>query len=102
MIVKFPFRPDKYFCLPILFRLYISKQTLAKKGGVYRTRPELAVEMLKILCAAYPDRSSHVVGDSAYGVQSVLSNLPFNDDLTRRLDLDARLYDAPPQRKHGP
>lgn len=101
VIVKFPFCADKYFCLPILFRLYISKQTIAKRGGVYRTRPELAVEMLKILCAAYPDRSFHAVGDSAYGGQSVLAKLPINCDLTSRLDLDARLYDAPPKRKPG-
>ncbi|MGH6628234.1 MAG: IS701 family transposase, partial [Burkholderiales bacterium] len=48
---------------------------------------------------AHPDRSFHAVGDSAYGGQSVLGNLPCNCDLTSRLDLDARLYDAPPQRK---
>ena len=101
VIVKFPFRADQYFCWPILFRLYLSKQTIAKKGGVYRTRAELAVERLKILCAAYPNRSFHAVADSAYGGQSVLGELPANGDLTRRLDLDARLYDAPPQRKPG-
>ena len=101
VIVRFPFCEDKYFCLPILFRLYISKQTAAQRGGVYRTRPELAVEMLQVLCAAYPDRRFHAVGDSAYGGQSVLANLPTNCDLTSRLDLDARLYDAPPQRKRG-
>jgi hypothetical protein len=33
VIVKFPFPEDKFFCLPILFRLYISKQTVAKTGG---------------------------------------------------------------------
>lgn len=99
VIVKFPFCADKFFCLPILFRLYISKQTIAKKGGVYRTRPEWAVEMLQRLCAAHSDRSFHAVGDSAYGGQSVLGALPANCDLTSRLDLDARLYDAPPKRK---
>ena len=99
VIVKFPFCEDKYFCLPILFRLYISKQTIAKKGGVYRTRPEWAVEMLRVLCRARPDRSFHAVADSAYSGQSVLGELPSNCDLTSRLGLDARLYDAPPKRK---
>lgn len=42
VIVRFPFCAEKYFCLPILFRLYVNKQTVAKKGGRYRTRPELA------------------------------------------------------------
>ena len=101
VIVRFPFCADRYFALPILFRLYINKQTVAKKGGWYRTRPELAVDMLYVLCRAYENRRFHVVADSTYGGQSVLGNLPENCDLTSRLDLDARLYEAPPLRKPG-
>ena len=101
VIVKFPFCPKRYFCLPILFRLYINKQTVAKHGTAYRTRPELAVEMLQALCQAHPQRPFHTVGDSAYGGQSVLKHLPSNCDLTSRLDLDARLYEAPPKHKAG-
>lgn len=101
VVVKFPFCPHRYFCLPILFRLYVSKQTVAKQGGAYRTRPELAVEMLNVLSHAHPDRRFHAVADSAYGGQSVLGFLPTNGDLTSRLDLDARLYDALPVRKSG-
>lgn len=101
VIVRLPFCPGRYFCLPILFRLYISKQTVAKKGGRYRTRPELAVEVLHVLCGHAPGRSFHAVADSAYGGQSVLLSLPSNCDLTSRLDLDARLYDAAPIRRAG-
>lgn len=32
VILRFSFRPEHVFCLPILFRLYISKQTSAKRG----------------------------------------------------------------------
>jgi hypothetical protein len=101
VIVQLPFCPQRSFCLPILFRLYISKQTIAKRGGRYRTRPELAVEMLTLLCKAHEDRRFHAVADSAYGGQSVLLNLPANCDLTSRLDLDARLYEAAPGRQPG-
>jgi hypothetical protein len=101
VIVRFPFCSDRCFALPILFRLYINKQTVAKKGGWYRTRPELAVEILYILCRAYENRRFNVVADSTYGGQSVLGDLPENCDLTSRLDLDARLYNAPPVRKPG-
>ena len=101
VIVCFPFCTDRYFALPILFRLYINKQTVAKKGGWYRTRPELAVDMLYVLCRAYENRRFHVVADSTYGGQSVLGDLPENCDLTSRLNLDARLYEAPPPRKPG-
>jgi hypothetical protein len=104
VVVKFPFSADRYFCLPILFRLYVSKQTVAKQGlskKSYRTRPELAVEMLQVLCHAHAQRRFHAVADSAYGGQSVLGYLPVNCGLTSRLDLDARLYDAPPARQPG-
>jgi len=101
VILKLPFCQDKFFCLPILFRLYVSKQTVAKKGGWYRTRPELALELLYILCRRHEGRRFHVVGDSAYGGQSVLSDLPRNCDLTSRLPMDARLYEAAGQRTAG-
>jgi hypothetical protein len=42
VLVKFPFA-ERYFCLPIPFGLYRSKQIIAKKGGRYQTKPELAV-----------------------------------------------------------
>jgi hypothetical protein len=98
VIVQLPFGPERSFCLPILFRLYISKQTVARRGGRYRTRAELAVEMLGLLCKTHEHRRFHTVADSAYGGQSVLSKLPSNCDLTSRLELDARLFQAPPPR----
>lgn len=101
VIMRFPFASERYYCLPILFRLYVSKQTIAKRGGRYRSRPELAVEMLKILCKRHESRRFHAIADSAYGGQSVFLKLPSNCDLTSRLDLDARLHEALPERKPG-
>lgn len=101
VLVRFPFRPDHAFCLPVLFRLYISKQTIATRGGRCRTQPALAVQMLRRLCEAYEHRRFHVRADSTYGGQSVLCYLPANCDLTSRLDLKARLHDAPPVRRRG-
>lgn len=101
VVVQLPFCPNRSFCLPILFRLYVGKKTAEKKHLAYRTRPELAVQMLKALCKAHENRRFHAVADSAYGGASVLTQLPANCDVTSRLDLDARLYDAPPERKPG-
>lgn len=95
VLIKFPFA-DRYFCLPILFRLYVSKQTIAKKGGTYHTKPELAVQLLRLLCKRHPRLHFHLLADSAYGGKSVLLELPSNCDLTSRLKLDARLYEPPP------
>lgn len=101
VIVELPFRHGHYYFLPILFRLYLNKKSAAKHRRVYRTRPELAVEMLAVLCGCRKNSRFHAVADSAYGGASVLCQLPANCDLTSRLLLAARLYDAPPPRRPG-
>jgi hypothetical protein len=102
VILKLPFCGERCFCLPILFRLYVPKKTAEKKRLPYHTKPQLAVEMLQRLCQHHENKRFHAVGDSAYGGKSVLLNLPANCDLTSRMTLDARLYDAPPTRSTSP
>jgi hypothetical protein len=101
VILRFPLWPERALCLPILFRLYLNKGAAARHRRTYRTRPELAVEMLAMLCRARKSRRFHVIADSAYGGQSVLNHLPENCDLTSRLLLNARLYGPRPERKPG-
>ena len=101
VIVELPFRGGHYYFLPLLFRLYLNKKSAAKHRRIDRTRPELAVEMLAVLCNHRKNSRFHAVADSAYGGQSVLCCLPKNCDLTSRLLKNARLYDAPPERKKG-
>jgi hypothetical protein len=101
VIVELPFRRGYYYFLPLLFRLYLNKKSAAKHRRVYRTRPELAVELLAALCNSRKNRRFHAVADSAYGGQSVLCFLPANCDLTSRLPKNARLYAAPPERRPG-
>ena len=97
VIVRFPFRPDFCYALPVLFRMYRSKQTTEREGGTHFTKPQLMVQMLHVLCNHRKNRRFHLVADSAYGGKSVLCQLPVNCDLTSRLHLDARLH-APVER----
>ena len=101
VVLRPPFCGGRWFCLPVLFRLYVPRKAAEKKRLAYRTKPELAVEMLAALCGRRPGRHFHLVGDGAYGGKGVLLNLPANCDLTSRLKLDARLYDAPPPRRYS-
>lgn len=101
VIVHFPLWPERAICLPVLFRLYLNKKAATKHRRVYRSRPELMVEMLTLLCQARQTRQFHLIVDSAYGGQSVLNKLPRNCDLTSRLVMDARLYGPPPARVAG-
>lgn len=96
VIVRFPLWPERHFSLPVLVRLYLNKKQAARWRRKHRTRPELAVQLLKILCNHRQNRRFHVVADSAYGGESVLANLPANCDLTSRLGQNARLYEAAP------
>ena len=103
--------------VPVLWRLYRSRKTRAGKTrrgrrerktvgaaskGEYRTRPELAVQLLHILHDALgPDRPIHVLGDSAYGGKSVTRNLPANTSAISRVPMNAALYALAPPRRPG-
>lgn len=92
----------RVFCLPILFRLYRNKVTIARKGGKpYMKRSELALQMVALLCGRFPDLAFHLVCDSAYGGQAVVKALPANCQMTSRLGADARLFDAPAPKEPG-
>ncbi|HEY3395429.1 MAG TPA: transposase [Lacipirellulaceae bacterium] len=101
VIVQFPLWPGRAFCLPILFRLYLSHKASQRARVVHRTRPELAVQMLHLLCSHRKNRRFHAICDSTYGGQSVLCQLPINCELTSRLVMDARLYALPAPRQPG-
>lgn len=101
VVLRPPFCGGRWFCLPVLFRPYVPRKAADRKASAYRTKPQLAVELLALLCGRHPSVRFHAVGDSAYGGKSVLLNRPANCDLTSRLTMDARLYDGPPPRVPG-
>ena len=71
--VPLPFRQDRYFCLPLLWRLYRKK---GKPG--HQSRPLAAAELARKLARANPGRSFWLVGDSAYINAAMLSHRPEN------------------------
>jgi hypothetical protein len=112
--------PPLAFSLPICFRLYHNKQggtkgkakqqassKPKKKRGKHAkvpsehldiwTRPELAVELLKLIAGWFPDRQFVLTGDSLYGGRSVASHLPSSMNLISRAPLTTALYAL-----HGP
>jgi hypothetical protein len=71
--VPVPWRPDRYYCLPVLWRL-------SRKQGApgYRTRPQAAAELARALAEANPGRVFWLVGDGAYINAAVLQGRPAN------------------------
>ena len=115
IIVPLPFIKHRSFAIPILLRLYRKKTKKRKPGrpkgerkstgdatpDEYRTRPELAVEMLEIVAEWLNGRGFRVVGDSEYSGKSVSRELPANADLVGRMVMNAALYDEPSAPKPG-
>jgi hypothetical protein len=94
IVVALPFRPDRPFCLPVLWRLS------RKKGCAgSRTRPQAAAELARRLAEANPDRTFWLVGDSAYVNAAVLQGRPDNLQVIGPLHWKAALYDRPGPRR---
>lgn len=119
VIQGLPWAPNIAWSLPIAFRLYVNQQGVTKgkkknqsknangknkkkqaswkKAAGHRTRPELALELLKLIAEWFPDRTFLVSGDSLYGGKSVVRHLPSNMELISRAPQNAALYAPAPQ-----
>jgi DDE superfamily endonuclease len=111
LIVVHPFRaPTKVFALPVAVRLYRNRQglTKGKKGRAkatkaqhdpnHRTRPELALELIRLAARWFPNDEIIVTGDGAYGGAGVLRHLPPKVHLISHVHPKGALYQpAPPQ-----
>src|SRR4051794_9969561 len=91
--VPVPMRPDRYYCLPVLWRLYRKK---GKDG--YQARPQAAATMARKLAEANPERTFWLVGDSAYVNAALLRGRPENLHVIGPLHWKAALYDRPAPR----
>lgn len=105
--------PNSVLALPITMRLYRNRQgltkgqktktktTKAKDNPNHRTRPELAVELISLMSTWFPDHEHMVLGDSAYGGRSVLSQLPKNVHLISHVHPKGVLYKPAPPKVQG-
>jgi hypothetical protein len=88
--VPIPMRTDRYFCLPVLWRLY------RKKGQAgHKPRPQSAAELARRLAEANPGRTFWLVGDSAYVNAAVLRGRPVNLQVIGPLHWKAALFERP-------
>ena len=110
--VSFPFAPQKTWALPVLVRLYRKrknpklapgrngkpekKQTGQATDKQYRTRPQLALEMIQVVARWLGPRKLRVLGDSEYAGGSISRHLPANTELISRMTMNAALYELPP------
>ena len=91
LAVHLPFRPDRSFCLPVLWRAYRKKGTVG-----HRTRTELAAGLAHSIAHWLPGRECWLVGDAAYLNATVLKGRPKNLRMIGPLRWDAAVYELPP------
>ncbi|MGZ3304094.1 MAG: IS701 family transposase [Isosphaeraceae bacterium] len=91
--VPIPLRDDRYYCLPVLWRLH-------RKTGQpgHRPRPQAAAELARALAEANPDRTFWLVGDVAYVNAALLQGRPANLQVIGPLPWKAALYGRPAPR----
>src|SRR6266404_4772972 len=110
--VSFSFAPQKTWALPVLVRLYRKrkssklapgrngkpekKQTGQAAETQYRTRPQLALEMIQVVARWLGPRKLRVLGDSEYAGGSISRHLPANAVLISRMTMKAALFELPP------
>ena len=92
LVIELPCRPNRYFCLSILWRVYEKRGTKSKKE--HWTKSQLAAEMVGVVAAWFPERRFLVVADSAYIGQHLLRHRPSNVDALGPICWKAALYEA--------
>ncbi len=94
--VPLSWRPHTGIAVPVTLSLYRSPRHC--DNDTYRTRPELAVELIERLARWCGDNTRIIViGDAAYTCRTVLRALPPTVDLVGPLPSDAALWALPPQ-----
>jgi hypothetical protein len=94
LVVELQGRPDRFFCLPLLWRVY-EKQG-SKSKAEHRTKPQLAADMIRVLASWLPGRELLVVADSAYICKGLLYDRPANVEAIGPLCWKAALWQVVP------
>jgi hypothetical protein len=96
LAVRLPCRPDRYYCLPVLWRVF-------RKKGLpgYQKKTALAAELARQFCTLLPKRDVWLVADSAYINAALLRERPANLQVIGPLSKKAALYRPAPAPKPG-
>jgi len=84
--------------LPAVFMLY-RKRSDCKTEDIFRSRQELAGEMIQTAAQALPQVQLRVSAEGQYAKRQVVQALPQNVSFVSRIRRDAAIYDLPPKRR---
>lgn len=98
LLIRLPFWPTRVLSLPICAVLF-RREDDCKDGVVFKTRLELALEMIRKVREWIPEREIRVVADGAYASREIIRLLPERVHFVARLRRDAALNELPPAKR---
>jgi len=98
LLVRVPLWKDHVFAVPVLARLY-RRKALCRKGGVrFKTKGQLALEMIEKLASWLPGRRIVLLVDGNYADHHLMLKLPAQVEVVSRVRFDAALWAPRPKR----
>ena len=95
VLVRVPLWKGHVFAVPVLARLYRRKALRPKR---FKTKGELALEMIEKLSSWLPGRRMVLLADGNYADHHLMLRLPGNVEVVSRVRYDAALWGLAPKR----
>jgi hypothetical protein len=97
-IMHIPLRrwPGHYLSVPVGCELYLKEAQAHQLHVPYRSRSQLARDILDFLAQQGPDRPIRSLADGGYATKDYVRRLPKATHIVGRLPISAKLYELPP------
>jgi hypothetical protein len=99
IVIRLPFRKDRYYCLSCLWRVYEKRGK--KSRSEHRSKSQLAAEVVTQIARWFPARKIQVLGDCAYVGQHLLQGRESNVEVIGPIRWDAVLTEPLGAEGHG-
>ena len=98
-IMHIPLRrwPGSYLSVPVGCELYLKEAQAHQLKVPYRSRSQLARDILDFLAQQVPDRPIRSRADGGYATKDYVRRLPQATHVVGRLPISAKLYEVPPR-----
>lgn len=98
VLVEVPLWKGHVFAIPILARLYRPRKVC--RGRSFKTKGQLALEMIQRLTRWFPGRKVLLLVDGNYNDKTLMQKLSDDVDVVGRLRYDAAQFQRSPKRKN--
>jgi len=98
VLVGLPLWKGRRFAVPVLARLYRRKALCRHGHAQFKTKGQLALEMIEKLCEWLPGRGMVLLVDGNYADHHLMLRLPKNVHVVSRVRYDAALWAPRPKR----